>query len=272
MAYGDFEVSIEDGLPIRLYEFTMGASVWRYTSNDETLVVGGAKYLATAISDDGSRQSGEAVSDTMSIRAPLTCGPAEIYMVAPPTEPIMVRIMAMHVGLTTPDIVYVGEVIQCDYPSPVLAVLSCQTLLATMRREGVRLGWQRTCPYALYDPLTCKVNKTALAFDGTVAAVNGFTLTVPELASELEGKYTGGIVEWSHPVRGTQFLMVEQHTGTLVSVFGETGDMYEGMVLTFYPGCSRTTSACRTFNNLPNYGGAPGMPGKRPFEGEVIFY
>ena len=272
MAFNDYELSAEDGQPVRLYEFLMGETTWRYTSAESDITLASGVYKAMAIVDNGSKQTGDAVSDTLTVEAPNNCGPVRIFMTSPPTEPITIRIMSMHQGMTTPIVSYVGEVIQCNYVSAAMSRLSCQTLSASMRRDGVRLSWQRTCPFAHYDPLTCKVDKNLHMVAGTVTAINGFVLTVPEMDAQLDGKFSAGMLEWTHPLRGSQLVMVENHTGSAITVFGEVGDIYEGAVVRLYPGCDRTTSACRSFNNLNNFGGAPRMPGKSPFENEVLFY
>ena len=45
-----------------------------------------------------------------------------------------------------------------------------------------------------------------------------------------------------------------------------------GQDVVAYPGCARTIAICQSkFNNAPNFGGVPGLPGKSPFDGTPIF-
>jgi uncharacterized phage protein (TIGR02218 family) len=271
MAYDDYESSIESGRPIHLYRFTMGGTIWRYTSADEDLTIDGYVWKAAPIKDDGVRESGDAVGDMTQIEAPSSIGPAQVYMSSPPNFPIMVHRLAIHEGVTVPVVSYTGEIMQVDFPQPGLARISCQKLSATMRRNGLRIGYQRTCPYALYDPVTCKVDKSAWGVTAVVSAVDGFMVSADALASYSYGYFAGGFVEWDHPIRGRQYLAVDQHIGTSIEMFGETNDMYVGLVITAYPGCSRTLTGCNGFNNVPNYGGFPGMPGRSPYDGNPVF-
>lgn len=272
MAFQDYESSIELGKPIRLYRFTLGLTVWRYTSADEDLTIDGDVWKRASISDNGIRQSGESVNDAVSIEAPSHIGPAQIFMTSPPSTPIECAILSLHDGMAVPVISYIGDVAQVNYPMPGVARITVQTLQASMRRNGLRLAYQRTCPYALYDPVTCKVRKVDFAVQGALASVSGFAVMVPAIASAVDGKFTGGILEWEHPIRGTQLVFVENHAGQQLTIFGETADLYPGLVVTLYPGCARTTAACTSFGNLANFGGFPYMPGRSPFNGASVFY
>lgn len=267
MTFNTLESSIEDGRPVSLYVFTFGSTVWRYTSADEDLDVGGNTYKAAAISDDGVRQSGEAAADMLTLNAPSWIGPAQVFMRGAPSQAILVNILAKHEGSTEVRNIYSGEVSQVAYPFPGAVRIVCETLSATMAREGLRLGWQRSCPYALYDPLTCKVNKAAWGFESVVLVISRNLLTMDGMGVEPDGKYNNGFAEWTHPIRGIERLPIEEHTNGTLKLFGDPGELYVGATLTVYPGCDFTPSSCQAFGNYPNYGGFEYMPGKSPFEG-----
>lgn len=271
MSYAAYESSIESGRPIHLYRFTLGSTVWRYTSADEDLTIGGFLWKASPITDEGVRQTGEAASDTMTIDAPSNIGPAQVYMSGAPSRPIVVNRLSLHEGITVPVVNYVGEVFQANFHRPGAVKFSAQTISATLRRNGLRLGWQRSCPYALYDPVTCQVDRSQHATSVTLTSVSGFTATGAGFGTHPDGYFSGGLLEWAHPVMGAMFLTVDTHIGTSIEVFGETNDLYPGLVLTAYPGCARTLAACNSFGNLGNYGGCPSMPGKSPYDGTPVF-
>lgn len=273
MSYDAIESSVDSGRPLFCYQFVLGTTVWRYTSAAvDVRDADDNVWLAVPISDDGVKQTGEAVSDALTIRAPFTLGPVQVHMSTPPAENIQVSIHRKHVDDDEMVVVYSGEVRQVNFPVPGQATITCETTGASMQRDGLRLGWQRGCPYALYDPLTCKVDKALHAVTLRVMAISGFTITT-DVADVLDdGHFAGGFIQWTHPVRGTEYRGIEAHTGLDLLIFGMTDDLYEGMVVTAYPGCPRTTAACiEKFNNLPNYGGIPHMPGKSPFDGTPVF-
>jgi uncharacterized phage protein (TIGR02218 family) len=267
MAFATYEESTESGQPIQLYRFTLGTTVWRYTSSDSDLQLGGVLWLSEPISDDGVKQTGESVSDTMNINCPDHIGPAVVFSTSPPNLDIQVEILRLHAGETVAQVVYVGDLIQVNFPRPGNAVLLAQSLSATMRRMGLRLAYQRSCPHVLYDPLTCKAAKAANAYTGTITFVEGFTIEVSAFSGVAAGTLRGGFIEWVQPGQGTRTLTIEQHNGADLVMFDDTVDLYPGLAITAYRGCQRTTDACRTFNNIENYGGFPYMPGKSPFDG-----
>lgn len=271
MTYDAYETSIEDGRPTVLYRFTLGPTVWRYACADEDLTIAGFVWKAMPLSDDGVKQTGESASDTLNIEGSNRIGPAQIFRVSPPAQAIRAEKLYIHEGMTTPVVGYVGEVVSCDEPVPGSCRLACQSLAFTMRRQGVRLGWQKTCPYALYDPLTCKVNKADFDQAITIESVSGFDVSSSGFAAFADGYFAGGFIAWSDPVRGIQFVTIESHAGADVSMLSNGNMLYPGLVVTAYPGCARTPTACKSFGNYLNYGGFEYLPGKSPFDGDPVF-
>lgn len=272
--YTTYESSIEQGRPIQFYRFTLGSTIWTYTSADQDLVVSGQTWLSTPITDDGIKQTGEAQSEQMSITAPDDVGPAVVYATSPPSADIKVEILRMHEGMTTLRICFVGTVVQVGYPHPGQCLISVQTMSATMRRTGLRICYQRACPYALYDTQTCRADKTAHALPGFIRSINGYVINVDEAIESTDNVFAGGFLEWQHPVRGTQRIMIESSLGTggALTIFDDVQELNVGMPITVYPGCDKTPTTCQTvFNNYVNYGGFEFMPGKSPYDGNPIF-
>lgn len=271
MTYDTYERSIEDGRPIHLYRFTLGSTVWRYTSADEDLIIDGATWKAVPIRDDGVKLTGTASVDALSITASDSIGPAQVYASSPPAEAIAVERLGIHEGLTVPIINYYGEITQVTQGLPGQVSITCQTVSASMRRNGLRIGYQRSCPYALYDQATCRVNKASFAVAGVITDVAGYNVTVPAASAHPNAYFKGGLFEWTHPTQGLRAMFIEDHVGNLIGCFGDTSDLTPGQTITLYPGCQRTVAACEAFGNLANYGGFPWMPGKSPFDGTPFY-
>lgn len=273
MAFDNDEDSIEDGRPLRLYRFSLNDKTWRYTSADADVTKGGYTWLATPISDEGVSQTGESTTDALTISATTDIVPAQLYMAYPPARPVQVAIFDAHEDSNDIRAVYAGEITGMNITSPGSATFTAETIAASMSREGLRLGWQRACPYALYDPVTCKVNKATFAVAGTVASVTDNEVQVASLATALPNLFSGGFLEWTDPVRGLERRPIEYHSATLLIMFGTADGITPGLVVTVYPGCDRTTgvNGCQRFGNLDNYGGAPGMQGVSPFDGTPVF-
>lgn len=266
-----------------LYEFVLGTNTWRFTSNAVDVVdVESAVWTACPISDDGVKQTGEAVTDALNVTAPQKIAPAQLFKLSTPGNVMALTIYRADVVPLTDDqidaglsqrqvilarAVYVGEIAQASFPSPEKVVFQCEAIGATMRRQGLRLGWMRQCPHTIYDPVTCKVNKAAHAVVATVAAISGITVVLSGISTPANGLYNAGLMEFNHPVKGVESLTIESQSLLVFFMFGSVDGLYVGQSVTIYRGCNNTPASCQSFGNYPNYGGVPNLPGKSPFDG-----
>jgi len=273
MSFENFEVSTDLGRPIVLYQFTMGNTTWRYTSADEVITASTHQWLPVAISHDEISQTGEPLNEMLTINASSTIGPAQLFMSAVPPRGVMITIFEKHDPDPEVQVVYVGEVAQVGFPLPGVAKIRCETISSSMGREGLRLAWQRSCPYAVYDPTTCKLNMPAQARNFTFLNVQGNTITVEFEATVADGLLNDGFLEWTNPLRGIEYLSIDTQTidvsGTIgtMSINGDPSDVVIGVTGKAYPTCALTPAACQAFGNYDNYGGHVDMPGKSPFDG-----
>lgn len=266
MSYQEYETSVEMAQPIRLYTFSIGSRSWRYNSSDAQVVtVDGKLWLPAAIEDDGVKQTGESATDAMTIKAQSDIAPAQLFKLSPPSSRMSVVIAEKHIGDDEIYVQYVGEVSQYNEGTPGTATFVCETISATFDREGLRIGWQRSCPYALYDPATCRLDKTVFMVSATITSISASAVTVTGLGTGTA--YSGGFIEWEHPVKGTERIGIESQTDGTIDLFGFPNDLYEGMTILVYRGCNQTPASCQSFGNYANYGGFTMLPGKSPFDG-----
>lgn len=271
MSFNTLESSTEDGQPILLFRFTSGSIVWRYTSRAQPYIdPDGNTWQSVAISDtSGVRQSGEAAADALTIECPITLGPVQAHQ-QPGAPDIHVAMLRTHEGDSELKVTYSGEIAQVNFVGVGMALVTCETTSVTMKRPGLRLPWQKNCPYALYDPHTCKVDKDDYGTNERVQTISGFTITITG-TPPADGYLNGGYMTWLSP-RGVEYRGIESNVGATLLVFGLTGDMYPGLLMTLYPGCAMDKATCTDkFDNLLNYGGVPNLPGKSPFDGKPVF-
>ena len=271
MTYESRENSTQSGRPIELFIFQLGTSEWRYTSADENLVVDDKTYVAVPIRSGDIVITGEAAAEAMRIEAPSTIGPAQLFMAVPPSQTIWVQIWRKHEGDDEYLISYQGEVSECNFPMPGRAIITCETLSASLQREGLRLPWSRTCPYAVYDPDTCRKDKSEELVQVQVLSVEGATVVCTEVDGYDSGYFNGGMIEWDDIFRGHEIRLVESHENSTLTIFSTAEGMYVGLVAYLYRGCRQTVASCQELNNFPNYGGIPDLPGRSPFDGNPIF-
>lgn len=272
MSFNPIEISTDQGRPTILYEFALGTTVWRYTSGPENVSFLGQTYTQCPISNETIKQSTDASSDALQVMLPSRLGVAQVFIGSPPANKVLMRMRQMHAGDTEAPLVYVGEVLQADWPEPGYTRLVAFNLSASLAREGLRLAWQRTCPFALYDRLTCKVSRGPHGTPAILTGAGAGAVVAPEFATQPDGTFDGGFIEWEHPVRGTERRGIEGHVGDTLALFGLSDGLYHGLPVIAFRGCDRRIETCNTvFNNLANYGGVPSMPGKSPFDGDPVF-
>lgn len=283
MSFSDKEISNNEGDLIVLYEFRLGETYWRYCTGDQELPNIGLDedgYPATwepmAILDEGISQGGNDNSDlNVSLQSD-----AEVAQLLrggrAPSGKIWLTIYQYHVG--DPDdetpVQWVGSVLNAVLADRATVTLSCRSIAGTYDRNGLRLFWGRMCPHMLYG-VGCNNqgsnDKEDHAYAKVVATVAADRFTVTSYADPAEGSFSGGFMEWDRGDGSFERLGLESVDGNDFRVLGNTSGLEVGQAITVYPGCDRTTTVCKLFDNLPNYGGFPHMPGKTPFDGTPVF-
>lgn len=278
MAFNDREISNQEGEPIALYEFHYGNSYWRYCTSDKNEIVGEdgngnpLVWAALAITDEGVVQGGSDQNDlqiTMQADLPVP----KLFRNNQPSGKVWLTVRRWHLGDpgTETPIQWVGTVINAVLVDEATVQMGCRSLGGTYDRQGLRLAWGRMCPHVLYAPYGCKVDKSLHAYPRVIATLDGNSFTCETHAEPAEGTFTGGFFEWSRPDGSYDRRGIEAQNGNHFVVLGSTDGLAVGSEVTIYPGCPRNTTGCKAFNNLPNYGGFPHLPGKSPFDGSPVF-
>lgn len=278
MSYNTFEVSNSGGKPVALYEFRYGNTYWRYCTADEDQTVGldendePAVWLAQAITDEGVTQGGSDQND-LQIRTQSNSPVAALFRNSQPSGKVWLTVRRWHIG--DPDdetpLLWSGTVVNATLEDKATVRMSCRSLGGSYDRQGLRLAWGRMCPHVLYSAFGCKVNKALHAYPHEIATLDGTNFTVVTYAAPAEGSFTGGFLEFVRADGSLQRYGIESHNGNDFLVLGSTDGLEVGSAVTLYPGCPRNTTGCKLFNNLPNYGGFPHLPGKSPFDGSPVF-
>lgn len=290
MAVGTLERSAFSGRPLQLYRFLRSSGdtdfYWRYNGSDRDLTYLGALYEAVSIADEGITQSGEAASSEFKITLPAFTQFCDDFRAGgvPPSDTIYAHVFRAHAddiaGLDTDTptinvaaVVWAGTVDGMTQTTDTEMQITCSTLAASFKRSGLRYAWQVDCPHMLYDPLTCKVDKTLFRVDATIDAVNGQIITSTTFGGFVDGWFTGGYIEYVMPSGFLETRMINRHIGTSIRVLTPVLGMTSGEAVVLYPGCKRNVADCRDkFDNYPgNYGGFINIPGRSPFDGNPVF-
>lgn len=271
MSYEQLERSTAAGNPRRLYEFVRGARRWRYTGGDRDFALDTQIYGAVAIQDDGIRQSGHTAGDMLTITAPGDFEIARLYRGLPPSSEVAVVVRDVHEGDGDARVVWMGRVAGVNRSSLESTEVRCQSLDAALGQPGLRLAWTRGCPYTLYDR-NCRVNPESYRVPASLTTLAGNVVTAGIFSQYPDGWFAGGFLSWDLGEAGLERRGIRTHVGERLVLLGAGDGLRVGQAVIAYPGCGRSISICHTkFNNSPNYGGAPGLPGKSPFDGTPIF-
>lgn len=271
MTFDAREEGLSTGQPVRLYEFRLGPLRWRYAAADRDVEHDGEAFAATAISDNGIRQTGEASTEELKVSAPHDLAVARLFRGAPPAGEVELVIFNRHHNESEARVGWSGSVVAVLWPSEERSELRCQTLSASFGRPGLRLGWERGCPHALYDHL-CRVDRELFRVDTAIASMDGLNISSAAFDTLPDGWFAGGYIEWEIGDGAFDRRAIEAHTGATLRIFGGTAGLADDLPITAYPGCARTAQVCaEKFDNIENYGGVPHMPGKSPFDGDPVF-
>lgn len=268
MSFDTAERSLAEGAPLRLYQFSRGTLAWHYASGDRD-VTHHARVFETVrggITDDGIRQTGQSQPDQLVITAPADLEVAQLYRGAPPSSEVALTVFARHAGVNDYLVAWSGGVRSVRWPRLDRCAITCAPLSTRMDMVGLRLAWERGCPHALYSA-ACGVSAALWRVESTVQSMDGAAISNGTFAAYPEGYFSGGYLEWS--IGGGEYDRrgIERHTGSTLTLLGGSAGIALGAAVRAYPGCKQTTTSCKAFANLPNFGGIPHLAGTSPFDG-----
>lgn len=290
MAVSAYEQHAFSGRPVYLYEFlrtSNGADFyWRYNTSDRKIFYNTYEWKPINIYDDGIRLSAEAASTDLIVTMPISEDFCDQFRLSgtTPSDTVWLRVRRVHVGdMTDVDgdaptvaadalLMWIGTVNGINQIDELTAKVRCSMVSASLRRSGLRYGYQKNCPHVLYASNTCKVNKADFLLSATVTAIDGLTISATEFGTKPDGWFSGGFLEYALPSGMTERRMIVNHVGEDITIIGLPAGMAVGDTISSYPGCDRTVDTCvAKFNNLANFGGFPHSPGRNPFDGNPVF-
>jgi uncharacterized phage protein (TIGR02218 family) len=266
MSYDSLEKSRNDGNPVELFRFSMGSTVWRYTSADRRIYasVGGdglQLYEPEPMERDESDYSQEDQSGTLQVLLSRFNPVAHLFMAQSPPQPVALTIYRLHYTDGATAVTFIGKVSSVVYEGPT-AALRCSPLSAAMNRNIPRLLQQKHCNWALYGP-GCGLNKESFKDTGTVASVSGFMVTADVFATRADGWFDTG---WMELADGTR-RYITAHVGNTVTLQDPFLSLPNGTAFSAFAGCLRTEAVCASkFSNLVNFLGFERIPSRNPYE------
>jgi uncharacterized phage protein (TIGR02218 family) len=272
MTYLTYETSEQSGAPVELYEFYTENATLRYTSAEVDVVYGGNTYTSDTIRRSSVELSIETPRNALQLTMARNHPIADLFRIAPPDEPIGLIVKRFHRGDSEVGVLWVGRVLNVQWQDTATALVLCEPASISANRNGLGRYYQIPCPYALYNPNDCKVDRTAFEHDTTVTAIAGLTVTVASKNSA--HPYPGGFIEF---VTGSPSIaerrLITEASGLVFTVTRRfSSALVVGAAVTLLPGCDHTITTCNgVFSNKLNYGGFVAMPKKNPFTGAPVY-
>lgn len=275
MSYDTFEASVASGSPYFLYLFSDGTTQTRFTSDASGATAnvdgdGDEAFAASAISHSSQTVAGQVEKANFNIVFAASDSFAQGFLGGPKPAVTSVTIWRAHRGDSPTEyrVVAKGRVVGAK-PTATRITLTCETIFSSMRRTGCRRRYQTLCPFILYGTDGCGLSRSDFETAGTVTAVNGLVLTIPEAASLDPGDLAGGIVNY-----GGLLAWILIHASDQVTIDASipglaaavSGSSPAGVGVLVAPGCSLDSPRCKDrFDNLPNFGGYEFNPENNPF-------
>jgi hypothetical protein len=178
MSYESSEISVKAGRPVELFDLAMGMDHWRLTS---------AGYNITYLYNDyesapckcGEIKPNGLGNDSVEFELPRGHELAVMCIAGPPEQIIT---LTKYRGHGT-DFVknYTGYFTNFKFNNKGIPVMIFESTSSRLPMAGNRIGTSRTCPYKLYER-RCGVNKESYRINGTIASIDGVTITSDEFA------------------------------------------------------------------------------------------
>lgn len=260
MSFSGIETSEYGGELVMYFEFTVGATVYRYNSSARTLTLSGHGFAAHPIALSEPEHAKESSSMRVRITVPRDNPIALLFRQALPDVQVPVTVYAKHQGDAEVVGAWSGTIVSCEWRESEAAMV-CETNLAKMKRLGLRQRYQVTCNKETYSA-ECGVNREDFKTAVIVSAINALVLTVSGLPSVADGYYNGGYVQSTDGTR----RFITDHTGNHFTLLYPFETLAVSDSLDAFAGDDHTHETCREkFNNIANFFGFFTLPGRNPF-------
>lgn len=266
--YDTLEKSLQDSRPIELYEFTLGSTIFRYTSAEDDLTVGADTFTAEAIARSQVEQGSDAANRTLTVTVPTTNAFAAQYIDVVPGVRASINVFRYQrdesPSFGTQVLLFKG-IIQAvqftdDGTAAEIAVRSIETAL---NRNIPRFTYMGMCNHFLYSA-GCGADPSAHNFVGPVSAVNGNDITL-DGAGASGHDFVGG---YCHMTGDNDYRMILAQTGDVLTLLLPFGTSPLGSNVQAFAGCDHLVdSDCAlVFDRVADFGGFPFVPNINPFQ------
>jgi len=270
------ETSVEAGQPVELFEILLGSLPFRYTSSEDTILLGASEYTPVPGLRRGKIEDGpEKRNADFTIVLPTSNDLAQRFLGVLPGVRVPATVRRYHRGDTGgggPEVIttFSGFVLSAKFQKKGReCTLTARNALASLGRIIPSRSYMSSCNHILYEPNTCRADDTSPLNRLSAAVVTNqvaTALTVPGVNAFPDGTFDSGYVE---SIGTNDFRLVLSHVGDLLTLL--TPFPVQPATVNAFRGCEHTIAACKTdFDNVLNFGGFAFVPKKNPFVGPIV--
>lgn len=271
MPYNTIELSADQSRPIELYTFTRGGTNWRYTSSDEDYVLSGITYKSAVIERSGLEQGSEMNRSALTLTTQRDLAVAILYQAGPPSDVITLIVQQVHYGDTETRLLWTGRIISVTTWDAGKAKIQLEPVYTSLRRNGLRRLYQKSCPHVLYGP-QCSIAQQSFRATGNCVSVSGTTVVVNEASAFAANWFAGGYLEWQNSGGLYEKRFIESSSGSSLVCTVQPIGLTAGRPVSIYYGCDHLIATCQSkFGNQLNFGGMPYIPTINPFGGGPVY-
>lgn len=261
------ESSVEDSRPIELFEFSLGATFFRFTSAEDELTVAGDVYTPIAIARGRIEQGSDQSNRNLSVTMPTDTDFALKYVSIPPGEKASLNIFRFQrdevPAFDTQVLLFKGNVQSVAFPNDGhSAQFAIRSIESAMNRLLPRFTFAGMCQHILYDA-ACGAIDTDFDHTGIASSILNNTITVSG-ASASGFDFTSGYLR---PTGTNDFRMVRSQSGDVLTLLLPFQADPTGVSMQVFAGCDHLIlgDCALVFDQVINFGGTPFVPNKDIF-------
>lgn len=265
-SFASLEPSVESSRPLEVYSFALLSEVFRYTSSEVAVTVGGNTYDPEAIRRSNILRGPEERTRPLVITVPSDNAFVSRFKAAAPGQRTSVTIIRLQrdevPAFNTQVLSFKGFLQSIRFINSVKqAEMSVKSLEVAASRTIPRITFQGPCNHQLYD---VQCGATPITFVGLCTAVSGNTITVAGANSQPNGFWNGGFVK---PSGVNDPRLIINHTGNVLTILQPFNQSPLNANCDIFAGCDHLIDGnCQNrHGRVGEFGGFAWVPKKNPF-------
>lgn len=278
MSYESLETSVEESRPVELYEFSLGATSYAYTSAEDDITIVADTWLARAIKRGKVEEGPKRRSSDFAVTLPSSDALSQNFLGIMPGVRVPMTVKRFHRGDTSsggnPEVITIfsGWVLSANFAkNGKECKLTARHALANLGRIIPSRSYASQCSHILYDSTTCQVDDTNPSFrisadDVVSQASNDLTVTSIVSGGFSDGDFNSGYVE---AIGTNDFRLIIGQVGNVLTLLTPFGTVPS--TVNIFRGCPHGIEACHDdFSNVINFGGFAFVPTRNPYTSGVL--